>query len=78
MGNALKGTASFSDVSNNASQGIAVGLGNRGNRFAFITGSGNLDDDALDENPNCANNRWLADSFTTSSPAKNTTLFCLN
>jgi len=80
MGNALKGTALFSDVSNGVSQrfGIAVGLGNRGNHFAFITGSGNLSDDALDENPTCGNNRWLADTFTTSNPAKNTTLFCLN
>jgi len=80
MGNALKGTAAPSDVSNSGSQrfGIAVGLGSRGNRFAQIMGSGNLKDDALDENPNCANNRWLFDSFTTSSPAKNTTFFCLN
>jgi hypothetical protein len=80
MGNALKGTAAPSDVSNSGSQrfGIAIGLGSRGNRFTQITGSGNLNDDALDENPNCANNRWLFDSFTTSSPAKNTTFFCLN
>ena len=80
MGNALKGTAAPNDVSNSGSQrfGIAVGLGSRGNRFAQIMGSGNLSDDALDENPTCGNNRWLADTFTTSSPAKNTTLFCLN
>jgi len=39
---------------------------------------GNVDDDALDENPNCGNNRWFGDSFTTVSPAKNTTFTCLN
>jgi parallel beta-helix repeat protein len=58
--------------------GIAVGLGNRGNHFLTITGTGNLNDDALDENPNCANNRWFANNFTTSSPATNTTFLCLN
>ncbi len=80
MGSALSGTAHFSDVSNATNQrfGIAVGLGNRGNRFADITGSGNLNDDALDENPNCAINRWFGNGFTTSSPAKKTTFFCLN
>jgi hypothetical protein len=58
--------------------GIAVGLGNLHNHFLTITGTGNVNDDALDENPNCGNNRWFADTFTTSSPAKNTTFFCLN
>jgi hypothetical protein len=58
--------------------GVAVGLGNKENRFLTVTGKGNLNDDALDENPNCANNRWFADGFTTSSPAKNTTSFCIN
>jgi hypothetical protein len=79
-GNALNAMAHLSDVSNSASQrfGIAVGLGSRGNRFSFITGSGNVTDDALDENPNCANNRWFAGTFTASSPAKNTTFLCLN
>jgi hypothetical protein len=58
--------------------GIAVGLGNLHNHFLTITGTGNVVDDALDENPNCGNNRWFADTFTTSSPAKNTSFFCLN
>ena len=59
--------------------GIAVGLGNLHNHFLLITGTGNVDDDALDENPNCGNNRWFADTFTTSSPAKEIqTFFCLN
>jgi hypothetical protein len=58
--------------------GIAVGLGNLHNQFLEVTGTGNVDDDALDENPNCASNRWAFDSFTTSSPAKGTTFFCLN
>jgi hypothetical protein len=58
--------------------GVAVGLGNVQNHFLTITGSGNTVDDALDENPNCGGNRWFADSFTTSSPPKNTSFFCLN
>ncbi len=58
--------------------GIAVGLGNLHNHFLTVTGTGNVSQDALDENPNCGSNRWFADTFTTSSPAKNTSLFCLN
>jgi len=58
--------------------GIAVGLGNLHNHFLTITGTGNVDDDALDENTNCGNNRWFSDSFTKSSPPKGTTVFCLN
>ena len=76
-------TSTNSLVSNTGSPlnqrfGIAVGLGNRHNHFLVITGAGNVDEDALDENPSCGNNRWFADTFTTSSPAKNTTFFCLN
>jgi len=58
--------------------GIAVGLGNLHNHFLTTTGNGNANDDALDENPKCGSNRWFSDSFATSSPAKNTTIFCLN
>jgi hypothetical protein len=58
--------------------GVAVGLGNLHNHFLTITGSGNVSEDALDENPNCGNNRWFADTFATSNPAKNTSFFCLN
>jgi parallel beta-helix repeat protein len=58
--------------------GIAVGLGNLHNHFLTITGTGNVDDDALDENPNCGNNRWFSNIFATTSPAKNTSFFCLN
>ena len=58
--------------------GIAVSLGNLHNHFVRITGTDNMDDDARDENPNCGSNRWVGDSFTTSSPAKGTTLTCLN
>jgi len=62
----------------NQRYGIAVGLGNLHNHFLTITGAGNVNDDALDENPDCGNNRWLFDTFTTSSPAKSTTFTCLN
>ena len=58
--------------------GIAVDVGNLHNHFVTITGTGNLNEDAIDENPNCGNNRWFANNFTSSVPAKNTTLFCLN
>jgi hypothetical protein len=79
----VHGTSTNSIVSNtgtpfNQRFGVAVGLGNLHNHFLLITGTGNVDDDALDENPNCASNRWAFDSFTTSSPAKGTTFFCLN
>jgi hypothetical protein len=77
------GSSSQSIVSNTAPPpaqrfGIAVGLGNRGNHFFGIEGSSNVDDDALDENPDCANNRWFDDTFGTVSPPKNTTPFCIN
>jgi hypothetical protein len=60
------------------SYGIAVGLGNLLNDVLTIKGDGNLVDDALDENPNCANNRWLDNTFTISDPAPNTTDYCIN
>ena len=60
------------------SYGIAVGKDNLQNHLFGITGTGNVVKDALDENPNCGTNRWSNDSFTTSSPAKNTTLTCIN
>jgi hypothetical protein len=74
------GESTSSLVSNTASQrfGVIVGLGNLHNRFLSITGTGNVDDDALDENPECGSNRWFGDTFTTSIPAENTTFFCLN
>lgn len=74
------GESTSSLVSNTASQrfGVVVGLGSLHNRFLSITGTGNVDDDALDENPECGSNRWFGDTFTTSVPAENTTFFCLN
>jgi len=85
-GNSLMGAvygSTQSLVSNTGSSlnqrfGIAVGLGNLHNHFLAITGTGNVDDDALDENPNCGTNRWFSDSFTTSSPLSHTTFTCLN
>ena len=50
--------------------GMAVGLGNLHNHFLAITGAGNVDEDALDENPNCSNNRWFADTFHEVEPGQ--------
>jgi parallel beta-helix repeat protein len=50
------------------SYGIANGLGNQQNRFLSITGTGNIVDDALDENPNCGTNQWIYNVFTTANP----------
>jgi hypothetical protein len=58
--------------------GIAVGLGSLHDHFLGITGLGNVNDDALDENADCGNNRWFLDTFMTSSPANKTTFTCLN
>jgi hypothetical protein len=58
--------------------GVAVGLGNLLDDVVGITGDGNLIDDALDENPSCGSNRWLGNTFTMSSPAPNTTDYCIN
>jgi len=85
-GNSLMGSVfgtTISTVTNTGSPldqrfGIAVGLGNVHNHFLAITGTGNVDDDALDENPKCGSNRWVGDTFTTSNPAKSTTFLCLN
>jgi hypothetical protein len=79
----IYGTSTNSLVSNtgtpfNQRFGIAVGLNNLHNHFLVITGAGNVVDDALDENPSCGSNRWAFNTFTSTSPAKNTTFFCLN
>ena len=60
------------------SYGIAVGLGNLDNQFLDINGAANLVDDALDENADCGTNRWLLNTFTTTSPLPNTTSTCIN
>jgi parallel beta helix pectate lyase-like protein len=60
------------------SYGIAVGLGNLLDDVLTVAGDGNLVDDALDENPSCGTNRWLGNAFTTSSPAPNTSDYCIN
>jgi hypothetical protein len=69
---------SYADNILDQSYGIAVGLGNLDNDFIMISGTGNVVDDALDENPNCGSNRWLLNTFTTSSPPPNTAYTCLN
>jgi hypothetical protein len=51
------------------SYGIAVGRGSLQNHFLNIVGTGNIVDDALDENPNCGTNQWYNNTFTTASPA---------
>jgi hypothetical protein len=61
----------------NQRYGIAVDLGDLHNHFLTITGTGNVLEDAVDAN-GCGTNRWFADSFTNSSPPKNTSFFCLN
>jgi len=72
----------YSSVINNSnfsqSYGIAVEPDSVNNDFLTIYGDGNLVDDALDENPNCGTNRWFGNTFTTSSPAQNTTDYCIN
>jgi hypothetical protein len=50
------------------SYGIAIGRGSLQNHFLFITGTGNIVDDALDENPNCGTNQWIYNVFTTANP----------
>jgi len=53
--------------------GVAIALGNVGNRIVGIQGSGNGNGsfgvDAIDGNPNCATNLWTGNQFTTASPA---------
>ena len=61
----------------NQRYGVAVDLGNLHNHFLDITGTGNVLEDASDGN-GCGNNRWFDDTFTKSSPPKNTSFFCLN
>jgi hypothetical protein len=83
-GNSLIGATSesgYSVVDSNVNfqrYGVAVGLDNLHNDFLTIEGSDNSVDDALDENPNCGNNRWFSNAFSTSSPDKNTTDYCIN
>jgi copper-binding protein NosD len=52
------------------SYGIAVGKGNNNNVLLGIRGTGNVVDDAFDENPSCGTNRWLTlgDILTTTNP----------
>ena len=85
-GNSLIGAVFPTDYSfvnniagpNSQSYGVAVGLGSLHNDFLLISGSDNLVDDALDENPNCGSNRWLFNDFMSTSPAQNTTFTCIN
>ncbi|MGH7913923.1 MAG: right-handed parallel beta-helix repeat-containing protein [Candidatus Binataceae bacterium] len=52
--------------------GVAIAVGNVGNRIVGIEGSGNGNDsfgaDAVDGNPNCATNLWTANQFAVASP----------
>lgn len=61
----------------NQRYGVAVDPGNLHNHFLDITGTGNVLEDASDGN-GCGSNRWFDDTFTKSSPPKNTSFFCLN
>jgi hypothetical protein len=53
--------------------GVAIALGNVGNRIVGIEGSGNGNGsfgvDAIDGNPNCSTNLWTANQFTTVNPS---------
>jgi hypothetical protein len=86
-GNSLMGAIFTTDYSivnniggapNPQRYGMAVGLGSLHNDFLLISGSDNLVDDALDENPNCGSNRWLFNGFMSTSPPRNTTFTCIN
>jgi len=52
--------------------GVAIAVGNGGNRIVGIEGSGNGNGnfgfDAIDGNPNCATNLWTANQFANASP----------
>lgn len=61
----------------NQHYGVAVDGGDLHNHFSAITGTGNTLEDAVDGN-GCGSNRWINDSFTNSSSAKDTTFFCIN
>lgn len=53
--------------------GVAIAVGNVGNRIVGIEGSGNGNGsfgvDAIDGNPNCATNIWTANQFAIASPS---------
>jgi parallel beta-helix repeat protein len=51
--------------------GVAIAVGNVGNRVVGVAGSGNgsFGSDATDGNLNCATNVWTANQFVTASPA---------
>ena len=53
--------------------GVAIALGNVGNRIVGIEGSGNGNGsfgvDAIDGNPNCSTNVWTANQFAITSPS---------
>jgi parallel beta-helix repeat protein len=53
--------------------GVAIAVGNVGNRIVGVEGSGNGNNsfgaDAVDGNPNCATNLWTGNQFATTSPS---------
>jgi len=53
--------------------GVAIAVGNVGNRIVGIEGSGNGNGtfgvDAVDGNPNCSTNLWTGNQFATASPS---------
>jgi hypothetical protein len=76
----LLGTDERSVSSNATSQhfGIAIDTGNIGNLVSLVTSQGNLSEDMIDKNTNCASNSWQLNTFITSSPPLGTTRFCIN
>lgn len=57
--------------------GVAIDAGSVGNLVTMVTAK-NPTLDMLDENRHCASNMWELNTFTTSSPAKSTTPYCIN
>ena len=79
VGNKLNDPTTDSDVNGNTNFGVAIEIGSQRNHVAGVAGAGNpTNSDAIDENPGCGNDVWVGNSFTSTTPALNTTPICIN
>lgn len=79
VGNKLNDPTTDSDVNSNTNFGVAIEIGSRRNHVMGVAGTGNpTNNDAIDENPGCGNDVWVGNSFTSTTPALNTTPICIN
>lgn len=65
--NAVFNGKSFKASDGTQQIGIAIDLGDLSNKVSFLTSAFNAQFDAVDENPDCGTNTWMAITYGTSN-----------